>query len=56
MTNLIQLEKKFTRNLLSSQEKLSLKGKGMGNMMRMEGKKCPPPVDEGKLEIKARFY
>ncbi|MFK7771730.1 MAG: hypothetical protein AB8F94_06310 [Saprospiraceae bacterium] len=55
MTNLIQLEKKFSRNLLSTNQKLSLKGKGMGNMMTMEGKKCPPPVDEGKKEIKDKF-
>lgn len=55
MTNLIHLEKKLSRNLLTSNEKNSLKGKGMGNMMRMDGKKCPPPVDEGKLDIKAKF-
>lgn len=54
MTNLMQLEKTFSKNLLTKKEKSSLKGKGMGNM-NQAGKKCPPPVDEGKKEIKAKF-
>lgn len=56
MTNLIQLEKALSRNLLTGKEKYSLKGRGMGNMITMAGEKCPPPVDEGKLEIKSKFY
>jgi hypothetical protein len=56
MTNLMQLEKIFSRNLLTTKEKYLLKGRGMGNMMENAGKKCPPPVDEGKLEIKSKFY
>ncbi|MFT6320417.1 MAG: hypothetical protein ACJAT4_001342 [Granulosicoccus sp.] len=56
MTNLIQFEKTFSRNLLTDKEKSSLKGRGMGNMMDKAGKKCPPAVDEGKLEIKSKFY
>ncbi|MFK8004815.1 MAG: hypothetical protein AB8H03_00530 [Saprospiraceae bacterium] len=55
MTNLIQLQQLLSTNLLSPQEQISIKGKGMGNMMRMDGKKCPPPVDEGKKEIKDKF-
>lgn len=56
MTNLIQIKEKLAHQLLSTREQLSLKGKGMGNMMTMEGKNCPPPVDQGKLEINERFY
>jgi len=55
MTALKNLNQKFATNLLSTKEQKNLKGKGMGNMYRMEGKNCPPPVGNGKKEIKDKF-
>lgn len=56
MTNLIQIKEKLAHQLLSTREQLSLKGKGMGNMFKKEGKNCPPPVDQGKKDIDEKFF
>lgn len=55
MTRLSQLQVTLSNHLLSTSEQVSLKGKGMGNMVTKDGKNCPPPVDEGKLGINERF-
>lgn len=55
MTKLIQLKSVLATNLLSTQDQISLKGKGMGNMVGDSSKNCPPPVDDGKIEIKEKF-
>jgi len=48
MIQLHNVQKKFEANLLSFSEKKSLKGKGLGNMHRKDGAKCPPPFERGK--------
>ena len=55
MTKLTQLKQLLSTNLLTAKEQISLKGKGMGNMNSKSDKRCPPPVDEGKKDVKYKF-
>lgn len=49
MARLIQLEKLLCNNLITKKDQISLKGKGVGNMLSMDGKKCPPPVESDTI-------
>jgi len=52
MIQLLNVQKKFQASILSFSEQRSLKGKGVGNMHRKDGAKCPPPFETGKKHWK----
>jgi len=52
MARLNRLEELLCNNVITKNEQISLKGKGLGNMHRMNEKNCPPPVEDGKIKNK----